>query len=359
MLKSYILSFILMLFIVADSNAQVDPGTENLTHLWTFEDDTPDDAVGNADGEFIGNNIFVEAGDLVTVPGEGTNTADSWLELPGDQIDIGGTYTEVSVAAWFTPDTINAQWNTLWFFGDDGAGAGTGSDGISFQPRRGDNLARFWFTAGNPAGYNAEDGVNDAAYGNYNNDTLYHVVCQVNIDGEIMMYHDGVLVGTTPLTTNPATGEIKSIADISPNFARFAHGGYAADLPWLGRIHEIAIYNKALSDEEILFLFEKGITTTSVEDLNGQLPKTFSLLQNYPNPFNPETRISFDLPKESRVQIKVYDMLGKEIALILDEVKPAGKHNIAFDGTNLSSGIYLYRMEAGNQVLSRKMVLLK
>ncbi|HVO72663.1 MAG TPA: LamG-like jellyroll fold domain-containing protein [Ignavibacteriaceae bacterium] len=359
MAKNYILFFLLIFFSIAVSKAQ-DPGTANLTHLWTFEDGTANDEVGGADGEFNGNNILVEGGDLITFPSSEFDPphGDSWLDLPGDSIDIG-SYDEVSISAWFTPDTLNAQWNTLWFFGDDGAGAGTGSDGIALQARRNDNHARFWFSAGNPSGYLAEDGVNDVAYGNYNKDTLYHVVCVVNIDGELKMYHNGVLVGTTPLTTNPATGEIKSMVDISPNFARFAHSTYAADYPWTGAIHEIAIYNKALSDEEVAFLFEKGITKTSVEGRNRQLPKAFTLQQNYPNPFNPGTRISFDLPKESRVKIKVYDMLGKEIALLLDEVKPAGQHSVAFDGTKLSSGIYLYTMDTGDRVISRKMVLLK
>jgi hypothetical protein len=173
------------------------------------------------------------------------------------------------------------------------------------------------------------------------------------------MYHDGVLVGITPLTTNPTTLENKKISDISPNFARFCHATYSGDNPWVGRIHEIAIYNKALSEEEIIFLLDKGITTVSVEDQNGQLPETFNLLQNYPNPFNPGTQISFDLSKESLVKIKIFDMLGREVASVLDEVKPAGRHLINFDGSNLTSGVYIYRMDVGDQVFSRKMTLLK
>jgi len=357
-----------MLFIIADSNAQSDPGTENLTHLWTFQDGTANDEVGSAHGEFNGNNILIEAGDLITIPSADFDPprGDSWLDLPGDLIDIA-SYTEVSVAAWFTPDTLNTQWNTLWFFGNDGNGAGVGSDGFCFQPARGDNRARVWISCGNPsAPYNVEDAVNDTNdselgdFTEYNDGQLHHVVCLINSEatqGILKMYHNGVFLGEDTLVTDEAASKDNRIENISPLFARFAHSTYSADYCWTGALHEIAIYNKALSDDEILFLFDKGVV--SVENDNAQLPKAFSLLQNYPNPFNPGTRISFDLPKESRVQIKVYDMLGKEIALILDEVKPAGKHNIAFDGTNISSGIYLYRMEAGNQVLSRKMVLLK
>lgn len=359
MLKKYILLFGLLLIVSAVSNAQ-DPGTANLTHLWDFEDGTINDKVGDAHGEFFGVNIFVEEGDLVTVPDGGTLLADSWLNVPGDILDLG-SYAEISVVAWFTPDSVNnTNWNTIWFFGDDGAGTGTGSDGMALQARRGDNHARFWFTSGSPQGYNTEDGVNDDVNGNYNNNQLYFVVCNVTANGEqgeLEMYYDGLLVGTTPMLSDAGTGKDNRIENISPNFGRFCHATYTADIPWVGRIHEIAIYNKALSVDEVAFLFDKGVV--SVEDQNGQLPETFSLLQNYPNPFNPGTRISFDLPKESQVKIKIYDMLGKEVAVLLDEVKPAGRHNIGFDGSKLSSGVYVYKMDTGNQVFSKKMILMK
>jgi hypothetical protein len=357
-----------MLFVIAVSNAQ-DPGTENLTHLWTFQDGTANDEVGNADGDFNGPNISVEGGDLVTVPTP-ENLADSWLDLPGDQIDLA-SYTEVSVAAWFTPDTLNQQWNSLWFFGNDGNGAGVGSDGFCFQSSRGDNKARTWISCGNETGpYSIEDAVDDTTnnplglnpdFTEYNDLQLHHVVCELASGGEqgiIKMYHNGVYLGEDTLGTPEGSGrENNAIFNISPNFARFAHSCYSGDYPYLGKIHEIAIYNKALTDEEVVFLFEKGMT--SVENNSALLPGAFSLSQNYPNPFNPGTRISFDLPKESQVKIKVFDMLGNEIALLLDEVKPAGKHSVVFNGSNFSSGVYLYRMDIGNQVFSRKMVLLK
>jgi len=108
---------------------------------------------------------------------------------------------------------------------------------------------------------------------------------------------DGVLQQSTPLSDN------NNIAFISELFAYLARGGYTADPVWMGEILEFNIFNKALSPEEVLFLFNKGATTTSVEDGLTMLPKEYNLLQNYPNPFNPGTKISFDLPKESMVKI--------------------------------------------------------
>ena len=94
--------------------------------------------------------------------------------------------------------------------------------------------------------------------------------------------------------------------------------------------------------------------------LNNQVPNnTFKLDQNYPNPFNPTTNISFSLPKESFVTLKIYNILGAEIKTLVNENKPQGNYNVEFDGTNLASGIYLMIFQAGNFIQTKKMVLLK
>ena len=89
------------------------------------------------------------------------------------------------------------------------------------------------------------------------------------------------------------------------------------------------------------------------------LPTTFALYQNYPNPFNPVTTIRYQLPKESKVVIKIYDMLGSEVMELLNEQKELGIYEVDFNASNLSSGIYLYKLQAGDFVESKKMILLK
>ena len=89
------------------------------------------------------------------------------------------------------------------------------------------------------------------------------------------------------------------------------------------------------------------------------VPADYILSQNYPNPFNPVTKISFAIPKSGFVTLKVYDMLGREVAKLVNENKPAGSYIIDFDGSNLSSGIYLYRLETNGFVDIKKMTLLK
>lgn len=101
--------------------------------------------------------------------------------------------------------------------------------------------------------------------------------------------------------------------------------------------------------------------TTSVEKVIELLPSTFSLNQNYPNPFNPATVISYQLPFSGHVSLKVFDLLGREVAALVDEFQPAGNHNSQFSIQNsqLSSGIYFYTIRAGNFVETKKMVLMK
>jgi hypothetical protein len=89
------------------------------------------------------------------------------------------------------------------------------------------------------------------------------------------------------------------------------------------------------------------------------LPETFALSQNYPNPFNPVTSISFGLPEADFVSIKVYDILGNEIISLVNEVREAGTYSVQFDATDIPSGIYFYRLQAGSFVESKKMVLMK
>ncbi len=111
----------------------------------------------------------------------------------------------------------------------------------------------------------------------------------------------------------------------------------------------------------------------SVEDEKGTIPTEFKLYQNYPNPFNPVTKIKYTIPtsplnpspyqgegqRERLVSLKVYDVLGKEVAILVNEEKKAGYHSIDFNGSDLPSGVYFYRLQAGSFVQTRKMILLK
>ena len=88
-------------------------------------------------------------------------------------------------------------------------------------------------------------------------------------------------------------------------------------------------------------------------------PEDFILNQNYPNPFNPNTVISYQLSANSRVDLRVFDMLGREVAVLVNEFKSAGTHSVEFSASNIPSGIYIYKLDTGTKSLTRKMTLLK
>ncbi len=100
-------------------------------------------------------------------------------------------------------------------------------------------------------------------------------------------------------------------------------------------------------------------TTVGVGNNNGNIPQVYSLSQNFPNPFNPTTNIKFSLPQQSFVKLVVYDILGNEVATLINGNMEAGNHEIDFNATSLASGIYLYKIEAGEFTAVKKMMLIK
>jgi len=107
------------------------------------------------------------------------------------------------------------------------------------------------------------------------------------------------------------------------------------------------------------------MSTTDINEPSENLVDDFQLFQNYPNPFNPTTKIKFTIPsvETSRwdvfTTLKVYDILGNEVATLVNEEKPAGSYEIDFDGTKISSGVYIYKLNAGLFTDAKKMILLK
>ncbi|MFO7527071.1 MAG: YCF48-related protein [Ignavibacteriaceae bacterium] len=100
-------------------------------------------------------------------------------------------------------------------------------------------------------------------------------------------------------------------------------------------------------------------STVNIDDEPIILIENFELYQNYPNPFNPSTTISYQIPEESNVSLKVYNLLGSEVAVLVNEEKPAGIYEVEFISDNLSSGIYFYTLNAGNFIKTKKMILLR
>ena len=106
----------------------------------------------------------------------------------------------------------------------------------------------------------------------------------------------------------------------------------------------------------LIFHFTTGVTNITH---NNEVPKEFKLYNSYPNPFNPSTKIKFDIPKSSYVKLIVYDVLGREIKTLVNEKLIAGRYEVSWDGSGYTSGVYIYKLVAGDFVNVKKMVLLK
>jgi hypothetical protein len=117
--------------------------------------------------------------------------------------------------------------------------------------------------------------------------------------------------------------------------------------------------SNTINQNQIGFWYAYQQTTiTDVED-EEIIPTVFKLEQNYPNPFNPSTKIKFAVPEKSNVLIKVYDILGSEVTTLVNKEMDAGWYENNFNAAGLSSGIYLFRMEAGSYISTKKMILLR
>lgn len=106
--------------------------------------------------------------------------------------------------------------------------------------------------------------------------------------------------------------------------------------------------------------YDGSFTYSSIVEVNNNaVVDNFILAQNYPNPFNPTTKISWQSQLDAQTSLKIYDLLGNEVATLLDEYKPAGNYDVSFDAANLSSGIYYYSIKVGSLVQTKKMILMK
>jgi hypothetical protein len=147
------------------------------------------------------------------------------------------------------------------------------------------------------------------------------------------------------------TDKVAAVSSVGFNYAAISFGfgieGIHNDYPGYDTREDVL-------DAALAFLS----SAVGIDD-NSNFPITFEIKQNYPNPFNPTTNISFIVPIDAEVKISVYDILGRLIDTPLDKFVTAGEHNITWDGSNFSSGIYFYRLETSDVTTTKRMTLLK
>jgi hypothetical protein len=126
--------------------------------------------------------------------------------------------------------------------------------------------------------------------------------------------------------------------------------------------HHLIILNRDVTTvwvHDVWGKFDSTKILTSVATTTNTVVKNYELSQNYPNPFNPSTTIKFSVPEAGFVSLKVYNLLGEEVATLVNDVKPASENTVSFDASHLASGLYIYRISAKNYTASKKMMLLK
>jgi len=117
------------------------------------------------------------------------------------------------------------------------------------------------------------------------------------------------------------------------------------------------IINQILKKGEKLIITNRSIERLSIEEMD--IPTEFNLFQNYPNPFNPTTKIEYWIPAAGKVTLKIYDILGREIEKLVDQVQEAGQYEIKWNASRYSSGVYFYNILAGSNHSVKKMLMIK
>ena len=185
------------------------------------------------------------------------------------------------------------------------------------------------------------------------NDNMWHHVAVVYEDTtQIVLYQDGhenVRSWGPGIRINTVGSSIRIGAPISSRENRQC---------FLGILDDIRIYDRALSDVEVDSLYRENMSV-SVPEFPKNIPTAFALRQNFPNPFNPTTKILFSLSSRSNVTLKIFDLIGREVALLVSEEMPAGNYSKQWNAENMTAGSYFYRLQVGSSMQTKKLILLK
>lgn len=331
----------MVVFIACLSYSQLYAQTisleDSLVAYYNFEENTGTDVAdisGNAyNGYFVGDVNWVSGKFGSAVEFLGTN--NSHVEVPesvlldGLIFDVADSWT---VSLWLKIPAIPTVWTT-----------------ILAKSRDVGNHYGLWMA---PNG-----GAESWTYGGWPN--FGGPVTDVDVWTHVVVVQDGAAV--------TLTGYVNGVLDLAFPNARPITG--AGDLwigggktvnEWLvGSVDDVRIYNRALSSEDVAALHLYVPSGVGLNDQASNNANSFVLDQNYPNPFNHSTNVSFNLPKKSEVNISVYNILGQKVATLVNEVSPAGRYKVQFDDRNLDGGVYICKMNVGNQVFIRKMQVVK
>ena len=234
--------------------------------------------------------------------------------------------------------TVSVFWDTDWWPNDDLSLQRYTLDGEQVWEEH-LKISEFISPKGRVAIIPSDNNSNLIVWGEKRDSTRMYGQKIDTIGNKLWKYNDIPIMSYTPID------EANAITDGNDGAIII----WRIDPPWGG------IYAQQISRYGNL---GEVIITVSEDNVN-YYPAEYYLAQNYPNPFNPLTKIRFEIPERSFVTIKVYDLLGREVATLINEEKSAGKYEVEFDGGVISSGIYFYQLTAGSFSETKKMILLR
>jgi hypothetical protein len=196
---------------------------------------------------------------------------------------------------------------------------------------------------------------------------LFHAHCDafLNLYSEVpqnlsVSHNSGILPGATSFSVTATTGSLIALS-VDTNVLATATGtGAPVSITIPSGMLSIGQIMKVVIIKQNYYRYQGNVVvgTSGIGNLTN-IPKEYALSQNYPNPFNPVTKIDYALPKDGFVKIKVYDILGKEVTTLVNQQLTAGYYSVDFDATNLTSGVYFYKIEAGRFNDVKRMILVK
>jgi hypothetical protein len=162
---------------------------------------------------------------------------------------------------------------------------------------------------------------------------------------------------STPVNISQSPNQAELLVHAAPVLKRSLSGVHTL---FLSRCYQSGIATYPPSSEERTVCYVSSYASP-IEDIAGSSvsPTTFNLSQNYPNPFNPTTTIRYQLPTATRVMLKVYDVLGREVRTLVDEVQDLGLRSVEFNANELASGVHFYRLTAGKFSRTRRLIVLR
>jgi hypothetical protein len=314
------------------------PSTSGLTAYYPFNGNANDES-GNS------NHGIVYTAALTSDRFENSNKA-YYFNGQTDYISSANQLTNpfpLSISLWFRTNSTSG--GKLFGFGDSQTGSSTNHDRNIYLTNSGNICFGVW--TGN---YQVLKSVNL-----YNDGKWHHVAGLISNEG-LALYIDGSFISLNSSVTS---------AENTSGYWRIGYDNLAfwPDEPtsrfFEGSIDDIRIYDRSLTDPEISALYSEN--TVGIKDEKSNTPVAFTLKQNYPNPFNPTTSIQYAVGNIQFVSLKVFDVLGNEIATLVNEEKLPGTYEVEFSSKNaaVSSGVYFYQLCAGSFIQTKKMIVLK